>query len=301
VTVADLDSGIDADHPDLSANIVATFSVAGRPDANNPKMDANDKNGHGTATAGVIAAIRGNGDSGVVGVAPKASLIAIQISKGPRLQTSDIIDGIQLAVSEEADVVNMSFGGGFSQAEADAITVAYGAGLVLVASAGNSSGGSVGFPAALPEVIAVSASTITDGLASFSSVGSQVELIAPGANVYTTYKDGGYTHVNGTSFSAPHVARVAALLLANNPGWSNDQVRTQLQVTAEDLGLSANEQGSGLVDAENAVLGTTTAGDNLPAGPTGTISGTVTESGSTTTILGDSDFGEHERETRFVL
>jgi hypothetical protein len=148
---------------------------------------------------------------------------------------------------------------------------------VLVASAGNSSGGSVGFPAALPEVIAVSASTITDGLASFSSVGDSVidgfgdvSLIAPGANIFTTYKDGAYVHINGTSFSSPAVAGVAALVLAEDPTRTNIQVRAILEGTAETLtGLSAAQQGSGLVDAENAVLGTTTTGDNLPpAGPT---------------------------------
>lgn len=263
VRVADLDTGIDADHPDLAANVEETWSVAGRrADAANPGTDADDKNGHGTATAGVIGAVRNSG--GTVGVAPDVDIIAIQISKNSRLRLSDIVDGIELAIIRNADVMNMSFGGGFSQAEADAITAASNAGIVMVASAGNSSGGSVGYPAALPEVIAVSASTISDGLASFSSVGSQVELIAPGANIYTTYKDGTYVHINGTSFSAPQVTGVAALLLG--AGVSSANVRARLTGTAEDLGLSANQQGSGLVDAEKAVLGST-AGDNLPGGP----------------------------------
>jgi hypothetical protein len=131
----------------------------------------------------------------------------------------------------------------------------------------------VGFPAALPEVIAVSASTITDTLASFSSVGDgvidgfgDVSLIAPGANIFTTYKDGAYVHINGTSFSAPAVAGVAALVLAQDPSRTNAQVRAILEGSAQDLGLSPAQQGSGLVDAENAVLGTT-IGNNLPGLP----------------------------------
>ncbi len=292
VLVADLDTGIDASHPDLNANVLETWSVAGKADANNPSRDARDRNGHGTATAGVIAAVRGN--SGVVGIAPDASIIAIQISKGSRLKLSDIVDGIELAILRKRDleaqastpgndvtipmVMNMSFGGGHSDAEEDALLLAANAGIVLVASAGNSSGGSVGFPAALDTVIAVSSAAIDDSLSSFSSVGSEVELIGSGSNIYTTYKDGTYVHISGTSFSAPQVAGVAALVLAS--GVSPALVRAVLTSTAENLGLSTDEQGSGLVDAEKAVLGTT-GGDNLPGvtpppTTTGSIAGTVT-------------------------
>jgi hypothetical protein len=235
-----------------------------------PKAGAADTNGHGTATAGVIAAAQ-NG-SGTVGVAPDADIIAIQISKTSRLKTSDIVDGIELAVILNAQVINMSFGGGESSAENAALEAAFSAGIVLVASAGNSNGGSVGFPAAHPDVIAVSASTINNGLASFSSVGSQVELIAPGANIYTTYKDGTYVHINGTSFSSPMVAGVAALVIASGVT-DAAAVRGKLSSTAEDLGLSATQQGNGLVDAENAVLGTTLCNDlsgGTPPSPTPT-------------------------------
>lgn len=281
VIVADLDTGIDSDHPDLIDNIIETWSVAGKPDASNPKTSAEDVNGHGTATAGCIAAVQDSG--GVVGGAPEASIIAIQVSKGSRLKLSDIVDGIELAVLRGAHVINMSFGGGYSQAEADAITAAYyDAGCVLVASAGNGSGGPVGYPAALNEVIAVSASNINDGLASFSSVGPEVELIAPGDDIYTTSLNGSYAHVDGTSFSCPFVAGVAALVLLAQG--DNAAVRAHLQNTAEDIGLSPTQQGSGLVDAENAVLGTTD-GDNLPnsggsgGGGSGGGSGSVYVSG----------------------
>lgn len=263
VVVADLDTGIDSSHPDLDANILAAWSVAGKADAANPSTDASDRNGHGTATAGVIAAERGNG--GVVGVAPDASIIAIQISKGSRLKLSDIVDGIELAIDLEVDVMNMSFGGGESPSENAALQAAADAGIVMVASAGNSSGGSVGFPAANPNVIAVSSAAIDDSLSSFSSVGPQVELIGSGSNIYTTYKDGTYVHINGTSFSSPQVAGVAALVIGSGVT-DAAAVRAALTGTAEDIGLSVNQQGSGLVDAENAVLGTT-LGNDLPGAP----------------------------------
>jgi hypothetical protein len=129
----------------------------------------------------------------------------------------------------------------------------------MVASAGNSSGGSVGFPAANPNVIAVSSADIGDSLSSFSSVGSEVELIGSGSNIYTTYKDGTYVHINGTSFSSPQVAGVAALIIGSGVT-DPAAVRAALSSTAEDIGLSATQQGAGLVDAEKA-------GNNLPGAP----------------------------------
>jgi len=245
VRVADLDTGIDASHPDLAANVIEAWSVAGRKsDASNPKLGAADTNGHGTATAGVIAAVRGNG--GVVGVAPDADIIAIQVSKTSRLKLSDIVDGIELAIILNAQVINMSFGGGESSAENAALQAAAAAGIVLVASAGNSSGGSVGYPAANPNVIVVSSAAINDSLSSFSGVGSEVELIGSGSNIYTTYKDGTYVHINGTSFSSPQVAGVAALVIASGVT-DAAAVRAKLSSTAEDIGLSATQQGNGLV------------------------------------------------------
>ena len=118
------------------------------------------------------------------------------------------------------------------------------------------------FPASYPEIIAVSATglktvgkKVTDFFATFSNYGPAVELSTPGDSIYTTYKNGGYTTGGGTSYSAPHVVGVAALLLAK--GVPANEVRARLQATAEDLGISGWDQyyGYGLVDAGYAIVG----------------------------------------------
>ena len=263
VKVAILDTGIDLNHPDLYVTGGASF-VSGK--------SYDDKNGHGTHVAGIVAALD-DGD-GVIGVAPDANLYAVKVLNNRGMGwVSDIIAGLEWSVSEGMQVVNMSLGGAYSETLEKACQAADDAGLLLVAAAGND--GSVIFPAAYSSVIAVSATNSADGLAYFSSVGDEVELAAPGVDIYSTYKDGGYATMDGTSMASPHVAGTAALVWAAN-GWSNDAVRTQLQSTAENIGLSTRKQGYGLVDAENAVLGTT-KGNNLPTQQaTGTITGTVT-------------------------
>ncbi|MBI4188497.1 MAG: S8 family peptidase [Chloroflexi bacterium] len=270
VNVAVLDTGIDFDHPDLVANFEGGYSAVNRNTSN-----VNDVNGHGTHTSGTIAAV--NNDIGVVGVAPQADLWMVQISKGSRIKLTDIVKGINWCLGTLTDtnpdnniqVMSMSFGGGYSQSEDDALLKAYNAGIVLVASAGNANGGPVSYPAALPYVVAVSAVDSNNQIASFSSVGDQVDLAAPGVSITSTYLNGGYATMSGTSMAAPHVSGVAALIIAsgitdtNGNGRINDEVVDRLKTTAENIGLTSQQQGAGLVDAEKAVLGTTT-GNNLP-------------------------------------
>jgi subtilisin len=100
-------------------------------------------------------------------------------------------------------------------------------------------------------VIAVSSTTRNDGLSSFSSTGSKVDLAAPGSGIYSTYTGGGYETLSGTSMACPHVAGAAGQLMAN--GYSNTEARDQMNSTAEDIGLPSNEQGNGLLDVEAAV------------------------------------------------
>jgi len=252
VKVAVIDTGIDKDHPDLESNIKGGVNfVAKGPFVNSDAWD--DDNGHGTHVAGTIAAV--DNDTGVVGVAPQAWLYGVKVlNKRGSGYVSDIMAGIQWAVDNGMQVINMSLGGGSSSDEEAMCQKAYDADLLLVAAAGNASGGDVIYPAGYSSVIAVSATTDTDGLASFSSVGPEVELAAPGEAIYSTYKDGGYATGSGTSMASPHVAGTAALVLAANPGWGNEQVRTQLQTTADDLGPTGPDDyyGYGLVDADEA-------------------------------------------------
>ena len=271
VKVAVIDSGIDYTHTDLDGN------YAGGWDFVNNDSDPMDDNGHGSHVAGTLAAEENN--IGVVGVAPAARLYALKVlNASNRGSWSDVIVAMQWSVDHGMQVANLSLGdssnpGGTVQAAFDNAAAA---GIVIVAAAGNEDGGPVIYPARYNSVVAVSATTDTDALASFSSVGPEVELAAPGKDIYSTYKYGGYYTKSGTSMASPHVAGTAALVLAANPGWSSGQVRLRLQDTADDLGPAGKDSsfGYGLVDADEAAV---------PSGPstTGTIAGTVTDTGGT--------------------
>ncbi len=251
VKVCVVDTGIDKDHPDLQKNIVGGKNFVAKGAVVDPtKWD--DDNGHGTHVAGTIAAV--DNMVGVVGVAPQASLLAAKVlNRQGSGYISDIIAGIDYCVTSGADVVSMSLGSNSDvQALHNAVDNAYANGVLLVAAAGNDYGGTVSYPAAYGSVVAVSATDSNNNLASFSNVGSQVELAAPGVNILSTWKDGGYNTISGTSMATPHVSGVAALAIQANPLLSNVEIRALLQSTADDLGAVGRDNlfGYGLVDAE---------------------------------------------------
>ena len=251
VTVCVVDTGIDKDHPDLQANIVGGRNFVAKGATVDPtKWD--DDNGHGTHVAGTIAAV--DNTIGVVGVAPSASLLAAKVlNRQGSGYLSDVIAGVDYCVQNGAKVVSMSLGSNSDvQAFHDAVDAANANGVLLVAAAGNDYGGTVSYPAAYDSVVAVSATDSADNLASFSNVGPQVELAAPGVSILSTYKGGGYTTLSGTSMATPHVSGVAALAWEANPLLTNAEVRTLLQSTADDLGAVGKDDyfGHGLVDAE---------------------------------------------------
>lgn len=252
VKVGVVDTGIDLDHPDLQANIAGDVNII------NPNKTGDDDNGHGTHVAGTVAAI--DNDIGVIGVGPGTSLYAVKVldRRGSGF-LSDVIAGLQWCIVNNMQVVNMSLGTSRDiQSFHDAVIVVNAAGIIQVAAAGNASGGPVGYPAAYAEVIAVSATDSGDVIASFSSVGPEVELAAPGVEIPSTWKKGGYNTISGTSMACPHVTGAAALALA--AGIAAIDVRTALQTSADDLGVSDrdNEYGYGLVDAEEVVTGVPT-------------------------------------------
>jgi subtilisin family serine protease len=268
VKVAIIDTGIDYNHPDLDANYVGGIDFVN--DDNDPIDDA----GHGTHCAGIVAA-EDDGE-GVVGVAPDAELYAVKVLDNTGSGSlSDVIAGIQWSVGNDMQVISMSLGTNFDyQPLHAACDAADDAGMVIVASSGNrgnfwGTGDNVGYPAAYSSVIAVAATDSNDERAYFSSTGPDVELAAPGVSIYSTIIGGAYDIKHGTSMACPHVAGTAALVMADNPGWTNEQVRQQLRNTAVDLGLPGFDYwyGDGLVDAYAA---------SDPAVP-GAISGTVTD------------------------
>ncbi len=258
VKVAIIDTGIDIDHLDLAVaggvNVVGPFKTE----------KYNDDNGHGTHVAGIVAAL--DNTIGVVGVAPGAQLYAVKAFNRKAIGfDSDIIDGIDWSITNGMQVINMSFGGSDNPSLHQAIQAAYNAGIVMVAAAGNNgtTDGKIVYPAKYSETIAVSATNITDGLAYFSSYGPEIDLAAPGEKINSTWNDGYYKEGSGTSMATPHVVGTVALVLADpylkcdtdlNGSCSPDEVKIRLEATAEWLpALTSDQQGSGLVDAENAV------------------------------------------------
>lgn len=247
--VAVIDTGIDAKHPDLAAN------VKGGWNATNPQAPDNfiDDNGHGSHVSGTIAAVRNS--TGVVGVAPEATLWGVKVLDANGSGTfANVIAGIQWAAEHKMDVANMSLGASRgNQALADSVTNATKAGVTIIAAAGNS-GGAVGYPAAYPECIAISASDIRDGLASFSSRGPEVALIAPGVDVKSTTMGGQYDTLSGTSMATPHVAGLAALAVSAKNIRGAEALRKALADAATPLpDLTPEQQGAGLVDASKLV------------------------------------------------
>ncbi|PSQ21255.1 peptidase S8 [Halobacteriales archaeon QS_9_67_17] len=249
--IAIIDTGIDDDHPDLQANVGAgkAFADCRGSNCNYPWSD--DDN-HGTHCAGIADAPAANGE-GVQGVATEATLHAVKVLDNSGSGSySDVAAGIEYTADQGWDVGSLSLGGGQSSVVSDACTYAYNNGVLLVAAAGNDGPCTdcVGYPAAEPEVIAVSSTDTSDSLSSFSSTGSEVELAAPGSNVYSTVI-GGYDTYSGTSMACPHVSGAGGLLMSN--GDANTTARDTLTANAEDISLASNEQGSGLLDAAAAL------------------------------------------------
>ncbi|MBI3288462.1 MAG: S8 family peptidase [Elusimicrobia bacterium] len=246
VKVAVIDTGIDCNHPYLKANCAGGYNAI---DSDQAPMDDNE---HGTHVAGTIAGVLDG--KGVVGVAPKARLYAVKVlDKDGSGGLISIIKGLIWAGKNKMDVANMSLGAPmgtiFMRA---ALKYAQMRGVVVFAAAGND-GGSVNYPAAYPDAIAVAALDPSEGIAKFSSRGRQVAFIAPGVDVKSSIPGGGYERFAGTSMATPHMAGLGALAVARG-AHGIDAVREALRRAAVKVpGLDATEQGAGVVDAARLV------------------------------------------------
>lgn len=259
VDVGIIDTGIDEDHTDLDpvSGINAVTGGTARSDWDDAAPSCNS---HGTHVAGTVAAL--DNSAGVVGVAPEVGLHAIRVfdpANVPGLDsclalTSDIVAGVEWAVDNGMDVINLSLGSASpSFAQADALEAAYASGVFPVASAGNA-GDRVGYPGGFPDVVAVAAIDSTDAVASFSNHGPEVEVTGPGVSVLSTGTGGTTFRISGTSMASPHAAGVAALIRAAAPGLGLDQVRSVLRTRAEDLPPTGYDEdtGDGVVRADLA-------------------------------------------------
>ena len=254
IKVAVIDTGIAYTHSDLAANY-----VSGRDFVNND-TDPMDDNNHGTHVAGTIAAVL-NG-TGVVGVAPEARLYGVKVLNASGSGSwSNIMAGVEWAADNGIQITNNSYGGsGYPGTLVEAAFAnSAAAGVLHIAAAGNSgtcagSTDTVGYPAKFASVVAVAATQQNDTRPCFSSTGPDVELAAPGVNILSTVRNGGYSAFNGTSMASPHAAGVAALVWGAG-ATTAAQVRQILRDTAIDIGSVGRDTfyGFGLVDAVAAV------------------------------------------------
>ena len=276
VVIADIDTGVNYNHPDLAANAwLNPGEIAGNgidDDGNgriddmrgfdffNNDADPMDDNGHGTHTAGTFAGVANNG-VGVVGVAWNCKIMALKfLAANGSGATTGAISAVDYAVQKGVKVSNNSWGGGtFSQALFDAIAASRAIHHVLVAAAGNNGANSdttAFYPQgyALDNILSVAASDNNDARASFSNYGAtSVDLAAPGVTIYSTYL-ASYNYLNGTSMAAPHVTGVVALVQSLSPTWTYTQVRDRiLQTTRRVTAFNGITVTGGVLDAFAAV------------------------------------------------
>ncbi|MCS7286225.1 MAG: S8 family peptidase [Anaerolineae bacterium] len=253
VTVSIVDTGIDLDHPEFSGRIVQGWNFV----KNDPYPG--DDNGHGTHVAG-IASARGNNYIGIAGMAWNVKILPYKVlnNKGEGYDYN-VANAIVSAADRGARVINLSLGGPSSAVMASAVDYASRKGCLLVAAAGNFASNQVLYPAAYPQVMAVSAINYYSGTAWYSNYGPEIEVAAPGGDsfyeILSTLPDDWYGYDAGTSMAAPHVAGLAALIWSVNPGLTAAQVRYCITSTAVDLGVPGRDHyyGYGAINAAEAL------------------------------------------------
>lgn len=253
VVVAVLDTGVRADHPDLRDAVLPGFDTA--PTYAGDGRTDND--GHGTSMAGLIAGRGHDGSNGVVGIAPDAKILPVKIPLGTLASETETNTAIKWATDHGARVMNLSFGSEGSSRFRSAIAEAQAADVVMVAGSGNLPDDGKHFPGAYPEVLTVGAVDRDGKVASFSRTGPQVDLVAPGVDITSPYRDssGGYFTGFGTSQSTAIVSGAAALVRAKFPNLSAAEVIHRLTASAIDKGPPGRDDqyGYGVVNIVGAL------------------------------------------------
>ncbi len=270
VRVAVIDTGVDARNPQLAGAVDAHDGVDLIDPAGN---GTDDPVGHGTEVAGIIAA-RPQPGSGLVGLAPEAEIIPVRQNDDQGGGTADSLAvAVRRAVDAGASVINISqdTAAGTDPALADAVRWALSKDVVVVAAAGND--GAHGtrhtvYPAAYPGVLAVGASDRSGRRAPFSQEGGWVGVLAPGVGMASTVPVAGQCVDSGTSFSAPYVAGVAALIRAKHPDWTQGQVVAQIERTARRTRPGRDDaDGWGVADPVRALTDDAAPPDGFSPGP----------------------------------
>lgn len=257
VVIAVLDSGVSQSHPDLAGQLVAgrNFTSADPDDTDDAFVS------HGTHIAGVIGALTNN-HMGVAGLAPLCRIMPIRVIDRFGFTFEEwVANGIIYAADHGATVLNISIGfPSTTNLLRSAVTYAHAQGVVICASSGNIATDPIGFPARLPETIAVGATNNRDEVTGFTSPGPQMTIAAPGRDIYSTWDTNSlpntYIRKSGTSFAVPYVVGAAALIRSVRPDLSPEQVRHALVETATDVGEPGWDQfsGSGRLNAHQALL-----------------------------------------------
>lgn len=268
IVIAIIDTGVSTSHPDLNDKLVPGRNTI----SDNASTDDSWLISHGTHCAGIAAAESNNG-IGIAGVSWGARIMPVKVLTTLGSGTEgDVAEGIVWAADNGADILSMSLGfPGLSGIIEDAIDYAAAAGKVIVAASGNTAGAPIGAPAVYAPVIAVGATDNRDLIASFTTTGPELDVVAPGVDVYSTYdtlfQANTYTWQSGTSMACPHVAGLAALVWSANPTLDAAGVRAILESTADDRGATGWDPifGHGRVNAlaavEAALASRCTSGD----------------------------------------
>jgi subtilisin family serine protease len=246
VTIAVIDSGIDVRHPELANSVADSFDALGSKEG--PHV-------HGTGIAGAIVA-----HARLMGSAPEARLLAIRAfgagSRGAESTSYVILKGLNYAAEHGAQIINMSFAGPKDPLIERGIAATAAKGILMVAAAGNAGAKSPPlYPAANPNVIAVSGTDAQEKLFAASNRGNHIAIAAPAADIFLPAPDEKYQIASGTSFSAAYVSGVVALILERSPALKPNDVRAILTKTARDLGAPGRDDlfGAGEADAFAAV------------------------------------------------
>ncbi len=254
VTVAVIDSGVEADHQDLAGSVRAGIDYV------KPGGDGRiDPNGHGTHVAGIIAA-HVNNALGIAGAAPDVRILPVRVlDANGGGAASNVAKGVIWAADHGARVINLSLGGGLAPGIQQAMQYANSKGAVVVAAGGNNgeAGNAPMYPAAYPEAIAVAAVDTDRSHPAFGNTGNYLDVAAPGVGVVSTWGSSptAYAAATGTSMATPFAAAEAALIISTNPALSPARVTQIMEATATDIGSGGDDPrfGHGLINPNAAV------------------------------------------------
>jgi len=283
VDVAVLDTGIDNDNRALQVEQEVDYTGQG----------TDDRNGHGTHVAGIVA----SQDSRFQGVSYGADLFDIKVLDANGTGSgSDVIEGIEWAVQNDAEVISLSFGGQTDRCDgtdavSEAVNNAVDQGVTVVVAAGNEGPGNqtISIPGCAEKALTVGSVNPDNDISRFSSRGPTADgrvkpdVVAPGEQITSTWNDGTFQERSGTSMATPHVSGTVALLLSQNPDLTPEELKNLTEYTATDLRYEENTQGSGLLDAEAAysIINTTETRENTTRNAAPTVEVIAPEDGAT--------------------